>query len=331
VHGVKDEGQTEIHTAEPLVPDPSASEVQLSIDKLKSHKTPGIDQIPAELIKVGGRTMCLEIHKLITSIWKKEKLPEDWKEPIIVPIYKKGDKTDYNNYRGISLLPSTYKILSNILLSRLIPYVKEIFGDYQCGFRRNRSTIDQIFCIHKIFEKKREYNGEVHQLLIDFKEAYDSVRRAVLYKILIEFGIPRKLVRLIKMSMTETYSRVRVGKNVSDRFPIRNGLKQGDALSPMLFIFALEYTIRRVQVNQDGLKLNGTHQLLVCADNVNILGGSIHTLKEKAEALVAAARETGLEVSADITKYMFMSRDQNAGRIHSVTMDNSTFERVEEF
>jgi hypothetical protein len=92
-------------------------------------------------------------------------------------------------------------------------------------------------------------------------------------------------------SSIETYSRVRVGKNVSDKFPIRSGLKQGDAPSPMLFNFALEYAIRRVQVNQDGLKLNGTHQLLAYADNVNILGGSLHTLKENAEAVVAATRE----------------------------------------
>jgi len=153
----------------------------------------------------------------------------------------------------------------------------------------------------------------------------------VLCKILIEFGIPKKIVNLIKMSLTETYSRVRAGKNVSDRFPIRNGLKQGDGLSPMLFNFALEYTIRRVHLNQDGLKLNGTHQLLAYADDVNILVGSIHTLKENAEALIAATREIGLEVSADKTKYMVMSRDQNAERIHSVRTDNSTFERVEEF
>ena len=104
--------------------------------------------------------------------------------------------------------------------------MKEIIGDHQCGFRRNRSTIDHIFCIRQILDKKWEYNEEVHHLFIDFKKAYDSVRREVLYKILIDFGISRKLVRLIKMSLTETYSRIRVGNNVSDRFPIRNGLKQ---------------------------------------------------------------------------------------------------------
>ena len=98
------------------------------------------------------------------------------------------------------------------------------------------------------------------------------------------------------MCLTETYSRVRVGKNLSDMFPIRNGLKQGDALSPLLFNFALEYVIRRVQVNQDGLKLNGTHQLLAYADDVNILGKSIHKLKENAEDLVVATKEIGLEM-----------------------------------
>ena len=107
VHGVKDVGQAETHTAEPLVPEPSASDFELAIDKLKSHKSPGIEQIPAELIKARGRTICLEIRKHINSICKKEKLPEEWKGSIIVPIHKKGDQRDCNNYRGISLLPNT--------------------------------------------------------------------------------------------------------------------------------------------------------------------------------------------------------------------------------
>ena len=228
-------------------------------------------------------------------------------------------------------MPTTYKRLSNILLSRLTPYAEEIIGDHQCGFRRNRSTTDHIFCIRQILEKKWEYNQAVHQFFIDFKKAYDSIRREVLYNILIEFGIPMELVRLIKMCLTEKYSRVRVGKNLSDTFPIRNGFKQGDALSPLLFNFALEYVIRRVQGNQDGLKLNGTHQFLVYADDINVLGGSVDTIKKNAEALIVASKETGLEVSTDKTKYMVMSRDQTAGRNDIIKIDGSSFERVEEF
>ena len=90
-------------------------------------------------------------------------------------------------------------------------------------------------------------------------------------------------------------------------FPIRDTLKQGDALSPLPFNFALEYPIRRVQVNQDGFELNGTHQLLVYADDVNILDGSIHTIKKNTEALVVGSKEIGLEINADKTKYMVMS------------------------
>ena len=90
--------------------------------------------------------------------------------------------------------------------------------------------------------------------------------------------------------------------------------------------FALEYVIRRVQVNQDGLKLNGTHQLLAYADDVNILGGSVHTVKKNAETLVAAAKEIELEVNADKTKYMAVPRDQRAGRNHSVKIDSNSFE-----
>ena len=102
--------------------------------KLKTHKSPGIDQIPVELIKAGGRTIRSEIHKLINFIWNKKELPEEWKESITVPIYKKGDKTDCSNYIGISILSTTHKILSNILLSRLTTYVEESIGDHQCGF-----------------------------------------------------------------------------------------------------------------------------------------------------------------------------------------------------
>jgi hypothetical protein len=153
VHDVSDVRQIEIHTAEPLVPGSSHLEVETSIAKLKKYKCPGIDKISAELYQAGGETLVPVIHKLITSIWNKEEMPDQWKESIIVPIHKTGDKTDCNNYCGISLLSTSYKILSNALLSWLSPYMGEIMGDHQCEFRRNRSTTDQIFCIHQILEK----------------------------------------------------------------------------------------------------------------------------------------------------------------------------------
>jgi hypothetical protein len=192
VHNVSDVRQTEKHTAEPLVPGPSHVEVEISILKLKKYKSPDSAEIPAELYQ--------------------------WKESIIVPIHKRGDKTDCNIYRGISLLSTSYKILSNILLARLSPYIDEIIGDHQCGFQRNRS--DHIFCIHQILENKWEYNERVHQLFVDIKKAYDSVRREVLYNILIEAGITMKLVRLLRMCLNETYSKVHIGKHMSDSFLI---------------------------------------------------------------------------------------------------------------
>jgi hypothetical protein len=122
--------------------------------KRQIHKLPGIEQTPAELIKTGSSKISCAIHKFLISIWNKEEWLNEWKKSIIVPIYKKGDKTDCNKYRGLPHFPTTYRILSNILLSRLISYAEKTIGDHKCGFHDNSSTIDHISSNRQYLEKK---------------------------------------------------------------------------------------------------------------------------------------------------------------------------------
>src|SRR5262249_51587570 len=141
------------------------------INKLKDNKTPGEDNIPAELIKNGGPTLWNRLHQIIVTVWEEETVPEDWLMGILIPIHKKGTRLEYENYRGICLLNAAYKTLAVILFDRLEPYSEEIIGDYQGGFRIGRSTTDQLFLIRQIMEKAWEYNISIHQLFVDFKQA----------------------------------------------------------------------------------------------------------------------------------------------------------------
>jgi hypothetical protein len=122
--------------------------------------------------------------------------------------------------------------------------MQNIVGDYQCGFRERRSTIDQIFSLRTILEKNYEFSIDLHILFIDFKQAYNSIYRNKLYEILYEFQIPGKLIRLVSMSLTNTKGKVAVQGEITDKFNIERGLKQGDALSTIFFNFILEKVIR---------------------------------------------------------------------------------------
>jgi hypothetical protein len=133
------------------------------------------------------------------------------------------------------------------------------------------------------------------------------------------------------MCLNGTYSTVHVGNYQSDKFPVQNGLRQGDALSPLLFKFALEYTIRRDLENQEGRKIYGTHQVLAYVDDVNIVEENINTIKKNTEGLLDGSKKIGLEVNPEKTKYMLMSRSQKIGKKHSIKLANRSFEVVAKF
>jgi hypothetical protein len=133
------------------------------------------------------------------------------------------------------------------------------------------------------------------------------------------------------MCLNETYSKAYVGKLLSDKFPIQIGLKQGDALSPLLFKFTLEYDIRKIQENEIGLKLTGTHQLLFYADDVNLLGDSVNKIKGNSETLLEASSDIRLEINAAKKKYMIMSHNQISGKNQNIRIANESFGNKKKF
>jgi hypothetical protein len=157
------------------------------------------------------------------------------------------------------------------------------------------------------------------------------VRREVLYNILLEFAVPLNLVRLIKICLNETYSKVHICKHLSDSFPFLNGLRHGNALSPLLFNFALEYAIRKVHENQVGLKLNRTHQLLAYADDVNLLGDNIDIIKKNKKTLIDSSKKVALEINVEKNKYVLLPHHQNVGQNQDIKIANRSFGNVSQF
>ena len=156
------------------------------------------------------------MFQLIRRIWADEELPYEWNFRIICPILKKGDPMACSKYRGSLLLNIVYKILSYILYDRLSEYTERIIGKYQCCFRKGKSMTNQIFTSSPIMEKTVEYQIGVHHLFIDFKSAYDSIYREKLLCAMMEFGIPSKLIRVVKATMTNVQCSVQVQSHLSE-------------------------------------------------------------------------------------------------------------------
>ena len=157
------------------------------------------------------------MHRLVCLIWSEERMTNDWSQSILCPVLKKGDPTICSNYRGISLLSTAYKVLSGVLCNRLKPFMDKLIGSYQCGFRPGKSTIDQVFTLRQILEKTQENQIDTYYLFVDFNSAFDSPVRYHLYNIMSEFGIPNKLIRLCRMTLTNTQCFMQVGQSLQTR------------------------------------------------------------------------------------------------------------------
>uniref|UniRef100_A0A1B0CKX3 Reverse transcriptase domain-containing protein n=2 Tax=Lutzomyia longipalpis TaxID=7200 RepID=A0A1B0CKX3_LUTLO len=288
---------------------PTLEDVVKAIQSLKNHKAPGEDNIPAELVKYGGDELHKRIYGLIRKIWVTGKMPDDWNVAVIVPIYKKGDRLDCANYRGISLLDTVYKVLSRIILNRLAPCAEELVGEYQAGFRPGRSTTDQLFSVRQVLEKFWRRGFTMHQLFIDFRQAYDTIERSSLWRALRDMEIPSKLISLIRMTISQSKSQVKVAGVRSGSFDVVSGLRQGDTLSPTLFNLALHYAVKKSGYRKDAFIHRHSTQLFAFADDIDIIGRRAERVKETFVEFSASAAEMGLKVNEQKTKYMVTGKE----------------------
>jgi sorting nexin-29 len=293
---------------------------------MKDNRAPGEDAITAELIKKGGKSLWENIHRLIVSIWNKGEIPEEWRTAFICPIYKKGSKVECKYYRGISLLNVTYEIFTNILSKYLKVYTDEIIGEYQGGFRKGQSTTENIFTLRQVLEKAHEYNISLHQLHIDFKQAFDRIDRIQIIEMMKEFGIPLKLVKITKMTLFRTYNRVKIQNKLSGRFSRECGVRQGDSLSTLLFNIGLEKVIRNIEINPGGTNFNRTRKYMAYADDIVVIRRSVEVHMQ----IQSAASAIGLEININKTKYMRTKKGNEVVK-SDITLNGETFEEVDNF
>ena len=312
---------------------PTREEVVESINKMKNGKAPGNDGIPSEIFKCGGEVLTDKLHLLIVKSWQQGIIPQGFKDVSIIPIFKKGDHRDCGNYRGISLLAIAGKIMAKIAQTRLSSLAEDILTESQCGFRRQRSTIDMIFSLRQIQEKAVEQYRDLYIIFIDFRKAFDTVDRLLLWKVLEAFGCPPLLVKIIREFHDGTKGRVSVGNDLSEEIAVSHGTKQGCVLAPTLFSLFLTVVLLIMQEEtNDGIYIRhrtdgGLFNLsrlkavtktktelireLLFADDTALVA---HT-KEQAQILLnvfaATSKKMGLHINSSKTEVLFQPSPNN--------------------
>ena len=189
-----------------------------AITGLKDGKAHRGDGIPAEVWKHGGDNLFSRLHQLITNAWEVGSVPQAWNDASIVTIYKKGDRTDCGNYRGISLLSIAGKIFARIPLNRLSTHITpEVVPETQCGFRGNWSTVDMIFCLRQLQEECIEQDRPLYMVFVDFSKAFDTFGRTGLWLLLRKYGCPEKFATTTEALHTGMMANVSVGGKYRNR------------------------------------------------------------------------------------------------------------------
>ena len=311
-------------------------ELQTVLKSLSNNKAPGLDNIPTILWKDPI------FHDLLLQLCNTTFLthapPSAWLKGGIIPVPKKGDLTSASNYRGITLIPIAAKIYNKLLLNRLVPAIDPLLRSNQNGFRRGRSTISQILSIRRIIEEMRKYNRDLVMLFVDFRKAFDSIDRDVMFEILPLYGIPLPIISAIKALYTNTSATIITPDGETNLFEIVAGVLQGDTLAPFLFILVLDYVLRLSldSMQEKGIEIQPRRSRrypaehltdLDFADDLALFSQSVKDAESLLHSLEQEAAKVGLYCNESKTKFICTTTDP----LQLKSSSGITIDKVDDF
>ena len=316
-------------------------EVVAGLKNLKKGKAAGSDGVKAEFYQINNPILLKVIYLIMNQIFNSGIYPIKWSKCMIIPIFKKGNRDDVTNYRGISLLDILSKVFSHVLHSRLKAWcdINDLIPEEQAGFRKGYSTVDNIFSLSAIVQKYiTKPKGRFYTLFVDFKVAFDSINRDKLWNVLHQNGCHGRMLKILKSMYESVMMCIRVQKTdmthcngsirnenvaagfcVTECFESMSGVKQGCLLSPMLFnlyIAELQKHFNNPHIRHVSVLTNDKEtSMLMYADDLTIFADTVFEMQNKIDMLYDFCTTWGLQVNLNKTKMMVF---RNGGYLKSI-------------
>ena len=301
------------------------SEIMKKIEKLKNEKSPGPDNIPNEALKVGKKILIGFITILFNKILDTQEIPKKWGESRIILLYKKGDPSDINNYRPINLLPCMYKLFAMCMEKRIEQNIEINQPVEQAGFRPGYSTIDHIHTLDQIVEKHLEFNQPLYLGYIDYAKAFDSISHESIWQALVHQGVSTVYINIIKDIYQKSVSRVKLDR-LGPIIYIRKGVKQGDPMSPKIFIAVLQNVMRSLDWSRKGIPVGAEYlSNLRFADDIVLFASTSKQLETMLVEINRASQAIGLQLNTLKTKVATNSYQ------NPITVGEASIEYVNEY
>ena len=312
-------------------------EIDKAIKSLNNYKAPGFDyNITAEAIKYGGDELAERLLKLVNLTKNQQKPPSDWIKNLIVPLPKKGDLTKITNYRGITLMSIAAKLYNKLLLNRMRDKLDAKLRMNQAGYRPGRGCTEHVHVLRRILEGCDLKNLPLVAVFVDFKKAFDSIDRNVMFKILRHYGVPEPITNAIRLLYEGTRSAVIINGTITDEFEVNTGVLQGDVLAPYLFIVVIDWVMRNADIHDLGFTTHKRQSSripekkvgdLEYADDIGLLENDTENAQKQLDAISEVAKETGLLINVDKTKVL----SKNINPAPKIMLDGTALVVVNDF